>query len=142
VSAEILRTIADAFNARDWDRARELLSENVRFSDLGMGVTLEGADAFLGYAQSWAGAFSDMRLEVRAAVGDDQTVAGEFSGTGTHDGPLPSPDGKEIPGTGRRMEEPFTWFCDVSGGKLTSIRDYYNPMSIMTQLGLMEGAPG
>lgn len=136
-SADIVRALADSFNAREWDNARKYLSDDLEFVDLAMGHTTHGPDEFLAYAQGWAGAFSDMQLEVRSAIGDDNHAAGEFVGRGTHDGPLPSPDGQMIAATGRSMEEPFTWFCDVSGGKLTSVRDYYNPMSIMSQLGLM-----
>ena len=136
MSAEIIKALADALNARDWDAGRGYLSDDLDFVDLAMGHETRGPDEFIAYAQAWAGAFSDMKLELRAAVGDDRHAAGDFVGRGTHDGPLPSPQG-EIPPTGRSMEAPFSWFCDVSDGKLTAIRDYYNPMTIMSQLGLV-----
>jgi steroid delta-isomerase-like uncharacterized protein len=135
-NTEILRALADAFNARDFDRARELVSDDLEFVDVAMGVTTSGPDGFIDYARSWANAFSDMQLEVLAAVADERHASGELVGRGTHDGTLPTPSG-EVPATGRRMEVPFTWFADVEGGKLTSMRDYYNALSIMVQLGLM-----
>jgi steroid delta-isomerase-like uncharacterized protein len=136
MSVEIIQSLVDSFNVRDWDAARRYLSDDLEFADLAMGHTAHGPDEFLAYAQAWAGAFSDMQLELRAAVGDDRHAAGDFVGRGTHDGPMPSPEG-EIPATGRSMEEPFVWFCEVADGKLTAIRDYYNPLSIMSQLGLV-----
>jgi ketosteroid isomerase-like protein len=86
--------------------------------------------------QMWAGAFSNMRLKTLAIVGGESHVAGEFVGTGTHDGSLVSPGGT-VPPTGRTMSERFTWFADVTGGRLVGVRDYYNAMAVMSQLGLM-----
>jgi steroid delta-isomerase-like uncharacterized protein len=135
-NAELIRSLAEAFNARDFDRGRELVSEDLEFVDHAMGVTLQGADAFIEYARTWATAFSDIRLEVRGVVADDRHAAGEFVGRGTHDGTLPTPNG-DVPATGRTIEAPFTWFCDVADGKLARVGDYYNAMTIMAQLGLM-----
>jgi steroid delta-isomerase-like uncharacterized protein len=135
-NADLLRAVADAFNAREWNRAGELMSDDVEFEDVAAGVILRGADGFVSYAQSWAGAFPDMRIETLAVFADETFVAGEFRGSGTHQGTLPTPAG-DIPPTGRRFEERFVFFCDAADGKLTAIRDYYNAMSMMTQLGLM-----
>jgi steroid delta-isomerase-like uncharacterized protein len=135
-NAELIRSLADAFNARDFDRGRELVSDDLEFTDYAMGVTLQGGDAFIGYARSWANAFSDMQLEVGGVVADDRHAAAEFVGRGTHDGTLPTPNG-DVPATGRTIDAPFTWFCDVADGKLTRVGDYYNAMTIMAQLGLM-----
>jgi steroid delta-isomerase-like uncharacterized protein len=135
-NADILRELAEAFNARDFGRAHELMSDEVEFVDVAAGVTVHGPDGFIGYARGWAGAFSDMRIETLAVVADESHAAGEFVGGGTHDGPLPTPAG-EIPATGRNFQERFTFFCEVEGGKLTGVRDYYNAMSLMAQLGLM-----
>ena len=139
MSADLIRGLADAFNARDWDRARQYLSDDLAFTDVAMGHSTQGPDDFLAYAQVWANAFSDMQLDLRAAVGDESHVAGEFVGRGTHDGVLMSPNG-EIPPSGRDLETPFTWFCDVAGGKLVRIGDYYDAMTIMSQLGLAPAA--
>ena len=135
-NAELIRSLAEAFNARDFDRGRELVSADLQFVDYAMGVTLQSADAFIEYARSWANAFSDMQLEVRDVVADERHAAGEFVGRGTHDGTLPTPNG-DVPATGRTIDTPFTWFCDVADGKLTRVGDYYDAMTIMAQLGLV-----
>jgi len=96
----ILRDLAEAFNARDFDRAHELVSPEIEFIDVAAGATVHGPDGFIGYARGWAGAFSDMTIETLAVVADERRAAGEFVGRGTHDGPLPTPAG-EIPATGR-----------------------------------------
>ena len=135
-NADTLRALADAFNSRDFDRARELVSDDLEFVDLAMGVTIQGVDGFIGYAQSWATAFSDMQLETRAVVSDERYASGEFVGRGTHDGTLPTPNG-DVPATGRRIEAPFVWFAEFDHGKITGVRDYYNALTLMAQLGLM-----
>jgi predicted ester cyclase len=58
---------------------------------------------------------------------------------GTHTGPLRSPDGMEIPGTGKRFDFPFAAIFRVVDGKITSIRIYYDQIEVFTQLGLMPG---
>lgn len=135
-NADLLRAVADAFNAREWDRAGELMTDDVQFEDVATGVSLRGPEGFVGYAQSWAGAFPDMRIETVSVVADGTHVAGEFKGGGTHQGTLPTPAG-DIPATGRRFEERFIFYCDVADGRLSGVRDYYNAMSVMTQLGLI-----
>jgi steroid delta-isomerase-like uncharacterized protein len=138
-SADLMQALADAFNSRDFDRIPDLVNENADFEDVAAGEVIHGASGLRDYMRMWAGAFSDMRLDTLAIVGDDRHVAGEFRARGTHDGPFASPDG-EIPATNRTMEERFTWFGEVDGGKLAGVRDYYNAMSMMTQLGLMPEA--
>jgi steroid delta-isomerase-like uncharacterized protein len=135
--AESMQTLVDAFNKRDFESARGLLADDLTFEDVAAGVTVSGPDGFFGYAGAWAGAFSDMEITVLSIVGDDTHAAGELSGGGTHDGTLPTPQGP-VPPTGKRFDERFTWYADIADGKITGLRDYYNMMSIMTQLGLMD----
>ena len=134
-SGETLGRLAQAINERDWDGARSLLTDDVEFVDVAAGVSTQGVEAFFGYVQVWTGAFSNMALEVRSLVGDEQHAAAEIVGGGTHDGPLMTPGG-EVPATGRDFREPFVWFADMADGKVARLGDYYNAMSVMAQLGL------
>jgi len=59
---------------------------------------------------------------------------------GTHTGPLRSPDGVEILPTGKRFDFPFVGIFHVEGGKIRSIRIYYDQLELLTQLGLIPGA--
>ena len=54
--------------------------------------------------------------------------------------PWRSPDGAEIPATGRSVDFPFVGVFKVEGGKISSIRLYYDQIEIFTQLGLVPGA--
>ena len=60
---------------------------------------------------------------------------------GTHTGPLRSPDGGEVPATGRSFDFPFVGVFRVGNGKIRSIRIYYDQIELFAQLGLLPGAP-
>ena len=60
--------------------------------------------------------------------------------TGTHTGTWRSPDGVEIPATGKKLDFPFVGVFRVEDGKISSIRIYYDQIEVLAQLGLMPGA--
>src|SRR5438270_10657228 len=111
-SADLIKQFADAFNAREFDRIPEFVDDGIVFDDVAAGEVVHGPDGLADYMKMWAGAFSDMQLEVLGVVGDEHHVAGEFRCRGTHDGPLASPGG-EVTATGRTLEERFIWFGEV-----------------------------
>lgn len=135
-SGPILRELALAFNAGDWPKLREMVSEDVVVVDIASGSEITaGADSFVRGDQNWRNAFSDFEVEILAIVGDSTHAAGDFILRGTHTGPMPTPWG-DVAATGRRVELPFAMFCEVAGGKVTVIRDHYNPSLAMSQIGV------
>jgi len=78
---------------------------------------------------------SDVRL-----VAEENVVVEQVRYTGTHTGTWRSPDGAEIPATGRRLDFPFVGVFTIEGGKISSIRLYYDQLELFAQLGLMPGA--
>jgi predicted ester cyclase len=60
--------------------------------------------------------------------------------TGTHTGIWRSPDGAEVPATGKKLDFPFVGVFRVENGKISSIRLYYDQIEVFTQLGLTQGA--
>jgi ketosteroid isomerase-like protein len=58
----------------------------------------------------------------------------------THTGPPRSPNGVEIPPTGKQFDFPFVGVFQVQSGKIRSIRIYYDQIEFFTQLGLIPGA--
>jgi hypothetical protein len=67
----------------------------------------------------------------------ETTVVQEATFSGTHTGPLPTPDGGEIPATGRRLEADFVEVFVVADGLIRSDRIYYDQLEFMVQLGLV-----
>jgi steroid delta-isomerase-like uncharacterized protein len=71
---------------------------------------------------------------------DGDYVVEQARYVGTHTGPLRSPDGAEVPPTGKPFDFPFVGIFHVKDGKIRSIRIYYDQIELFTQLGLMPGA--
>ena len=71
---------------------------------------------------------------------DGEYVVEQARYVGTHTGPLRSPDGIEVPPTGKQFDFPFVGIFRVQGGKIRSIRIFYDQIELFTQLGLMPGA--
>lgn len=134
-TAPVLRELALAFNAGDWSTLREMVTGDVVVVDIASGETSTGADAFVRGDQDWRNAFSDFAVEILSIVGDATHAAGDFILRGTHTGPMPTPWG-DVAATDRKVELPFAMFCEVADGKVTVIRDHYNPALAMAQIGV------
>lgn len=135
-TAPVLRELAEAFNAGDWSKLRQMVSDDVVVVDIASGSEIStGADAFVRGDQNWRNAFSDFAVEILSVVGDSTHAAGDFILRGTHTGPMPTPWG-DVAATGRKVELPFAMFCEVAEGKVTVVRDHYNPALAMSQIGV------
>lgn len=135
-AAPVLRELAEAFNAGDWPKLRQMVSDDVIVVDIASGSeSTTGADAFVRGDQNWRNAFTDFHVEILAIVGDSARAAGDFILRGTHTGLLPTPWG-DVPATGRKVELPFAMFCEIADGRVTVIRDHYNPTLAMAQIGV------
>jgi steroid delta-isomerase-like uncharacterized protein len=99
----------------------------------------EGREAILAYLQAGDTAFSETRNETSRLIEEGDTVVAECTWRATHSGPLPMPDGREIPATGRMVEFPVVSVLTVRDGKIVSERDYFDMAAVMSQLGLMPG---
>ena len=141
-TSDVLRGVMVAFGTGDWTRMRELVSDDLTCIDIAAGGDVTtGGDAFVQIEKNWSNAFSDFGVEILAVVGDDSHAAGDMILRGTHTGPLPTPWG-DIPATGKRVELPFVLYCQVAGGRLTEIRDHYNPALAMSQIGVEPSSVG
>jgi hypothetical protein len=76
----------------------------------------------------------------RQLFGDD-AAATEVTFTGTHTGPLPTPNGP-VPPTGRRVSLRSVSILRVEAGLVASERVYLDQLELVTQLGLAPPAPG
>jgi ketosteroid isomerase-like protein len=81
------------------------------------------------------------RDEFKAESGD--TAINEWSASGTHQGPLETPEGT-IPATGKQITIRGCDVVTVRDGRITSHRAYFDQLSFMAQLGLLpeEAAAG
>jgi steroid delta-isomerase-like uncharacterized protein len=123
-NSELARRLFEAFNKGDLDGCVALATDDVEVVISGMGQTFHGKDGFREFMGGLITAFPDMVITVTNQVATESEVVSECSWTGTHTGPLMSPQG-EIPPS--NVTIPGLVFCEVWGmrdGKVASIRNY------------------
>ena len=122
-------------NSGDWDHIDGVFHPDVETSMPG-GEPTRGTAAFRATGQVFKRAFPDMKLELFRAVESDNLVIAEGRMTGTHSGPLASPQG-EIPPTGRKISFDFADAFETQDGKVVKHRVYFDQMLLLGQLGLL-----
>jgi steroid delta-isomerase-like uncharacterized protein len=124
-------------NKHDLSGVASLLARDAVYTD--PTGRYEGPGAIAAY---WEGAdepFSDHRVETSRLIEEGDTVVAETTWWATNTGPLPMPDGSEIPATGKTVELPMVSVLAVRDGKVANWRDYYDNAVVMSQLGLTPG---
>jgi steroid delta-isomerase-like uncharacterized protein len=124
-----------AWQARDAEAFGALYADDAELRAPGEPV-LRGPDGARRMLTSWCGAFPDNEITIRAEHVTETTVVQEGTFSGTHTGALPTPDGGEIPPTGRRLTADFVEVFEIADGLIRSDRIYYDQLEIMDQLGL------
>jgi steroid delta-isomerase-like uncharacterized protein len=137
---DVARETIECFNAGDWARLRDLHSPDCVEEELSTERTLHGIDEMIGAAQGWKRAFPDGRGTVSDGYADGPFAVLEIEWEGTNSGPMDTPDGSEMPATGRSAHVKACQVFEVHDGRVTSTRHYFNLMTIMNQLGVMPGA--
>ena len=134
-NAALMRRLYDAWNKRDWDAFLAVVDQDSEVLAVPTGQTFRGPQGFLQYAQSWAAAFPDSRVEVSNVIASEEGAVVEFRGRGTHTAPLATPMG-EIPATNRRVEHAFCDVYSLPGGRIRTQHQYFDLAGLMRQLGV------
>jgi steroid delta-isomerase-like uncharacterized protein len=136
----VLEQAIEFWNAGDRDGWATLYAEDVVYEAPG-GQRISGlADLEEKYFDALLAAAPDRLSRDIVLFEDGEHVVEEARYVGTHTGPLRSPDGVEVPPTGKQFDFPFVGIFRVQGGKIRSIRIYYDQIELFTQLGLISGA--
>ena len=132
---QIGRALLDGFNGRDLGAWEAALAPDATFSYPGLRGGCDRATA-VAFNASFPAAFSDRHFAVTRTIAQGDTVAYCWVATGTHDGPLATPNGA-IPPTGRRGEIPGVLIATVRDGRIVREETYWNLVELLGQLGLM-----
>ncbi len=124
--------LVEAFNNNDLDGYMRLAGDGV-YTELATGRTVSG-DQLRGALAGWKAAFSDVTGTITNTIVLGDQVVQEITWSGTHDGPLATPDG-EIPASGNRQTTPAVIVSKYDGDRLKDSRHYFDLMSLMAQLG-------
>ncbi|GII27058.1 ester cyclase [Planotetraspora mira] len=132
---EIKRGLADAINDHDVRRMLDFFTEDAVFvSPVGVA---EGHEQIAWFFEQFFKGFPDLHLAVWFEATDtDNPMMVEWTGTGTHTGPVLLPDGQELEATGRRITLRGTCASFVENGKIVTHREYFDQLELYTQLGL------
>ena len=136
----VLEQAIDYWNAGDRDAWATLYAEDVVYEAPG-GQRISGlADLKEKYFDALVNAAPDRSSRDVVLFADGEYVVEQARYVGTHTGPLRNPDGAEVPPTGKQFDFPFVGIFRIEGGKICSIRIFYDQMELLTQLGLIPGA--
>jgi steroid delta-isomerase-like uncharacterized protein len=142
-NSAVVRSLLDAFNDGDLERAAATVSDDFELVDVAAGQTFGGPEGCRRWLQTFRTALPDARTELVTIFAAGDRVATEHIGRGTHAGPLVTPAG-EIPATGRTVELRIAELYELRAGKITRLSAYYDGAAMMRQLGLLppQGSAG
>jgi predicted ester cyclase len=129
--AALVRGMYGAWNAKDLDRVASCAHRDARMRNVPFGAE----QGFVEYTENWAKAFPDGRIEVTNLVVQGDVVVAEFTGRGSHTGPLKGPSG-EIPPTNRSVELPLVEIYRFTAGKIAGGKVYFDAATLFDQLHL------
>lgn len=136
---QVLVRAIDFWNAGDRDAWAALYAEEVVYEAPG-GQRISGLrELQKKYFDALITAAPDRASRDVILFTDGEHVVEQARYIGTHTGPLRSPDGMEVPPTGKHFDFPFVGIFRVEGGKITTIRIFYDQIELLMQLGLMPG---
>ena len=110
----------------------DILSESYSYHGPGLPEEgVQGREAYQDFLQTFHDAFSDLEYAIIDMLANDEIVMAEWTVTGTHDGEF-----NEIPPTSREIEMKTMGKLEIADGKIQEDWGYYDPSSLMTQLGI------
>lgn len=132
-NVERVRGVLECIDAKDFDRALEIMGDTV-FTSPGTGTT--DPAGWRTYSEAMAAAFPDGKHTELSCIESGNRVAMESTWTGTHTGTLATPQG-DLPPTGAKVELHWGGFFEDLGNDKFSVRIYFDQMEFAQQLGLV-----
>ena len=133
---DVVRKLGEALTNRDWTVFDDLVAEDCEWTDVPSGRTIRGVVELVDACRAFTTAFPDFSVESVTLIGQGDLVANEWSARGTHDGPLPRPDGGHSAPTGRSFARTGVGIVELRDGKVVRYRDYFDRQTMTEQLGL------
>jgi steroid delta-isomerase-like uncharacterized protein len=131
----IARRLYEAWNERSFDELAQAIAPDGKITVVGSGDTFQGPEGSRQYNKMWADGFPDGSITIERVIASGDRVVVEFTGRGTHTGPLVTSMGT-MPATGRSLTLHLCDVLEFKDGKVTSQNSYFDTGSLMAQLGL------
>jgi hypothetical protein len=140
-NTELMVTLDDAWNARDWDIFAARHKADVIVHWPGRTEPTRGREPHRLEGIEMDKTFPDNHVDNRPykvffASGDWTCLVARFSGTMT--GPMRAPNGNEIPPTGKRFEVDFCTVARWHDGEIVEESLFYDLTALMRQIGLSD----
>ena len=135
-NAAFARTVYAAFNRADYEAALALADEDVEVVTFPFDRTQYGHEGLRAFMVGWKTTAPDGTVEIVRQLAGPDGVTNECIFRGTNTGPLATP-GRELPATGKPFAVPFCEVWRIRDGKLVSLYNYSDNLTIMAQLGLI-----
>ena len=127
----------EALNTRNRAALAALLTEDVSFSEVPTNQVVTGREEVLTlFLETQLVACPDRYARIVDTVEGEDKVGFAVVWTGTHQGELVSPFGRFLP-TGKQFTLPAFLVGTLDGDRFTSIVEYYDLLTLLTQLGLI-----
>ena len=130
------------FNQKKWTEFQQCYAPTATSQD-GMGRTLHGPDAIAADSENFAKGVPDVRGDGQLILVNGTHTAGVYLLTGTHSGPLKSPEGKETPATNKKFGLLFGHTLEVEPNAPKGTKEFgvMDNGTFVNQLGLSKN-PG
>lgn len=135
-NAKLAKEGYDLFTKGDLNKLAQHFSDNATMTSMSTGEVMKGRNNVIGFIGNFRTAFPDMTLDVKRQIACADEVVTEFVAKGTHKGVFMTPNG-DIPPTGRKVEVPLCEILKVKDGLFTDSHLYFDTLSLMTQLGVI-----
>ena len=112
-----------------------LSAENCVYDEVATHREETGRDNVLVAMKGWANAFPDVQGTFDNIAIDGNKTTTQVTWRGKHTGPLQTADGDIAP-TGKDIEIRACQVAEIEEGKVKTIQNYLDMMTMMTQLGL------
>jgi steroid delta-isomerase-like uncharacterized protein len=132
-AAELLVELAAAWTEHDVDKLLSLCTDDCVYEDVTMAAVNRGKSELQAFATGLLAAFPDFKMNVNCAVVAGDGAAIEWTMAGTHKGDLPG-----MPATGRPFTVRGASMCEIQGGKIKRISDYWDMATFLKQIGRMQ----
>ena len=136
---EIAKSAVTAYNEKDWNKTRDMLAADAVYHEKATNRRLEGAGQIIEAFQGWANAFPDSKATFIREFASGDTAVLELVWKGVHTGPLQTPAGA-VPASNKPIEVPACEIFRVEGEKIKSSSHYFDMLTLLKQIGAMEGA--
>lgn len=136
-SKEYAARVEELYNAGDLEALVESYAEDAVMHVPELATPLEGRAAIRDLFAEQFAEFPDGKMTAEILVEEGETIAEEFTYTGTNTGAMRLPDGTVLPATGKRIEMRGIELVQFHEGKVVR-HDVFHPSGM--QLGLIPAA--